>query len=657
MKKLIRRLLGPLTILSLAVGVGLSISKTNVAVKAAEAVIYSTGFESAEGFTSGNVYNDENVNYSGATGQQWGTVYGTPTTTDKITGSQSLQMRKYTPASSPNGYTFTNFDLTKVTKVDFKAKGTNGLNVELVYSTDSGATWVGNQTFTLSTTAAEYSYTVSTTGEFNNVRIRFNLTYGTAPASTSRLTIDDVNVYGKVPSVTSLVSSGTLSKTTYYEGETFDPTGLIFTAYYDNGTNKVVTNDVTFTPSVLTTGTVSVTAKYTENEVNVTTTITGITVQANPVISIAVKTLPTNTTFSLGSTFNSDGLVISATRQSGLISDVTSGFTLSTPNMMQLGEQLVSVTYETKDTTYTINLTNAGAQVKGATTSSDLFFSEYVEGVTGNNKVLEIYNGTGAAVNLTGYSVKLFPNGASTTTNVENLTGTLPNGSTFVIANPGSDIEVLSVAAMTSTVTYFNGDDAIGLYKNDVLIDVIGKIGEQKNWSGTGANGVAGSTKDQTLVRSKTSFQPRTVFEFSEWDVYPADTFTYLGSHQVTPLTEGITAEEQALAFRNYVLTGVGNGIKDRESTCFLALAELEAEYDLMAVEAKNIFETATGTEWDNARIRYQYLKAWVAANTPSPSRHTETSVNTISSALIIGVIGLSALLGFYFLQKKKKLA
>ena len=45
--------------------------------------------------------------------------------------------------------------------------------------------------------------------------------------------------------------------------------------------------------------------------------------------------------------------------------------------------------------------------------SSDLFFSEYIEG-SSNNKALEIYNGTGAPIDLgtSGYDVQMFFNGA-----------------------------------------------------------------------------------------------------------------------------------------------------------------------------------------------------------------------------------------------------
>ena len=48
-------------------------------------------------------------------------------------------------------------------------------------------------------------------------------------------------------------------------------------------------------------------------------------------------------------------------------------------------------------------------------TPTDLFFSEYIEG-TSNNKALEIYNGTGAAVNLAAgaYDLQMFFNGSVT---------------------------------------------------------------------------------------------------------------------------------------------------------------------------------------------------------------------------------------------------
>ncbi|MFC4354186.1 endonuclease [Chryseomicrobium palamuruense] len=164
--------------------------------------------------------------------------------------------------------------------------------------------------------------------------------------------------------------------------------------------------------------------------------------------------------------------------------------------------------------------------------AEDLFFSEYIEGGS-NNKALEIFNGTGAAVNLDGYVVELYSNGGTTVQNSETLSGTIENGDVFVLYNSGSVDAVKAVGDIASTTTFFNGDDTVLLKKDGVVIDSIGQLGFRPSGSWT-VDGV--STLDQTLVRKATittgDADPTDVFNPSlEWDSYPRDTFTYLGSH------------------------------------------------------------------------------------------------------------------------------
>ena len=165
-------------------------------LKAQESVIYTTGFESSEGFTATNVYNNTTVLKSGPNGQQWGTYYGTPATTGAIGGTQSMHMRWYTSAVTSLGYTYTDFNLTNVTKVTFNAANTAGINVIASYSTDEGVTYTGEQTFELTTTSTLYTYNISALGAFPKVKIKFTLTFATAPTATSRLYLDNVSVYG-----------------------------------------------------------------------------------------------------------------------------------------------------------------------------------------------------------------------------------------------------------------------------------------------------------------------------------------------------------------------------------------------------------------------------------------------------------------------------
>ena len=172
-----------------------------------------------------------------------------------------------------------------------------------------------------------------------------------------------------------------------------------------------------------------------------------------------------------------------------------------------------------------------------AATPTELFFSEYVEG-SSNNKALEIYNGTGASVDLTagGYSVQVFSNGAASAGTTVPLGGTLAAGDVFVLAQSSAGAAILAQADLTSAAGLWNGDDAITLRKGNTVLDVIGQIGADP---GTEWGSGVTSTADNTL-RRKTSictgdtdgsnaFDPVT-----EWDGFAQDTFGGLGAHSAT---------------------------------------------------------------------------------------------------------------------------
>ena len=175
---------------------------------------------------------------------------------------------------------------------------------------------------------------------------------------------------------------------------------------------------------------------------------------------------------------------------------------------------------------------------------TELFFSEYVEG-SGNNKALEIYNGTGSAVSLTAgiYQVALYANGSSTPTSTTSLTGTVASGDVFVLANPSADAAVLAQADQTSASVSFNGNDALALLKAGTAKDVIGQIGLDPGAPGWGSGST--STLDQTLRRrtavqagdtnGSDAFDPAV-----EWVGSAQDDFSGLGSHTTDADGDGI---------------------------------------------------------------------------------------------------------------------
>jgi predicted extracellular nuclease len=107
-----------------------------------------------------------------------------------------------------------------------------------------------------------------------------------------------------------------------------------------------------------------------------------------------------------------------------------------------------------------------GAHTPNCEAAPALFLSEYVEG-SSFNKAIEIYNGTGAAINLGagGYMVEIFFNGSSTPGSTISLSGTVADGDVFVLADDGAVTAILAEADQTSTLSFFNGDDAVVLRK------------------------------------------------------------------------------------------------------------------------------------------------------------------------------------------------
>ncbi len=164
-------------------------------------------------------------------------------------------------------------------------------------------------------------------------------------------------------------------------------------------------------------------------------------------------------------------------------------------------------------------------------TAGDLFFSEYVEG-SSNNKALEIYNATGAPVDLSTYSVELYNNGSFTVTSSFVLSGTLANDDVHVVVNFSASTALTNIADSTAALL-FNGNDTIILKNGPVIIDVIGQLAFNPGteW-GTGDV----STLDNTIRRlaSVCDGNINTVNTFDpslEWTGFPLDTFDGLGVH------------------------------------------------------------------------------------------------------------------------------
>ena len=177
----------------------------------------------------------------------------------------------------------------------------------------------------------------------------------------------------------------------------------------------------------------------------------------------------------------------------------------------------------------------------------NLFFSEAAEG-SSNNKYLEIYNPTSAAVDLTGYAFPSVSNAPDNGAGNYDFWNTFPAGASvapgdvYIIAHPSADPIILAQADHTFTFLS-NGDDGFILVQGDtasfVQIDAVGDWNGDPG-SGWDVAGVTAGTANHTLVR-KSSVQSGNAGDWvtsagtnaddSEWIVLASDDWTNLNIH------------------------------------------------------------------------------------------------------------------------------
>ena len=193
-------------------------------------------------------------------------------------------------------------------------------------------------------------------------------------------------------------------------------------------------------------------------------------------------------------------IAVSEYRNGQFLSTTQREFQITIANCDQLNERTGSICDDGNPNTEN-DLIQSDCLCKGTVKESvlntpDLLFSEYIEGDDGN-KCLEIYNPLNIAVDLSEYVVKVFTDGSQNGTILKSLTGILAPNNTYIICKSSADLFLLNAADATFEGD-FDGNDALSLEKNNILVDLFGNIGCDPGtaWNGTGAR-----TQNQTLLR------------------------------------------------------------------------------------------------------------------------------------------------------------
>jgi len=154
--------------------------------------------------------------------------------------------------------------------------------------------------------------------------------------------------------------------------------------------------------------------------------------------------------------------------------------------------------------------------------SSDIYISELYDAQAGDGGIIEIYNGTAAAVNLSGYSIRRYGDIGGSTFYTINLTGTIPPGGIFLVGI-GTGTVPCGITSGQHYSTGFNSNDEFELYNGSTLIDNIH----------TPAN------VGYSMIRNANAVAPKPAYNSNDWNQNSSSTESCanIGRHTVSTVT------------------------------------------------------------------------------------------------------------------------
>lgn len=129
----------------------------------------------------------------------------------------------------------------------------------------------------------------------------------------------------------------------------------------------------------------------------------------------------------------------------------------------------------------------------------------------------------------------------------------------------------------------------------------------------------------------------------------------YQGTPQLNVQIKSVVDEDYTAArdFADDVVNGEG---LNAQGNCEVVYTSLVTKYNALSEGAKVVFEENAEAIFVSARARLHYLEAFVGSLNKAPEslRNASDAVNKVAPTLIVGVLGLSSLIGIAFISKKK---
>ena len=464
-----------------------------------------------------------------------------------------------------NTLRITPLDDATITSVEFTATSNN------YASALSNSTWtnasasVSSSAVTVTPTdgSTVFSATIGGTCGFTSVKVYYSMTIIVYPTLTlSSITLNTSN-----------------AQTEFYVDDTFDSSGLVVTAHYDNGTEDIVTPTNVSSPSMSSTGDKTVTVSYTEGGVTKTATYT-ISVINKPVTSISAF-VDEDKVYHPGDTISIDDIYV----ENDLDEVVTDfefaddGYIFTYDDAPSGGSEGTktftgSITWEELSCDVTVKVARNG--YKNVSSVSDTLTATWTGAtsttyITWSNKTLS----SGA---------KYAGNSSKTSTGAIQMRSS--NGSGIVVTANSDLLTITSVSVTWDSVT-----------DNTRVLDIYGKDTAYSASSDLYNNSTRGTILGSIAKASSTRLDITGDYQFI--GIRSSDKSLYLSE---IVITYGQT--ETASNVANFIM------INDTEGQCETKLDQAISKLNTMSASEKNTFNTSDDYVIATARTR---LNAWAA--------------------------------------------
>lgn len=164
-----------------------------------------------------------------------------------------------------------------------------------------------------------------------------------SPWSATNATVEWMTAITKIE-ITALPT-----KLTYKKDDFFQSSGLAVKAIYEDGTEKEILDYVITYPDMSSAGNKTVTVTYEEKTATFDITVIDIS-------KIEITSLPDKTEYMVGDEFDDTGLIVSAVYTDGSKEQLPKEYIVSGFNSKESGEKILTVTYRTFTTTFSVNV-------------------------------------------------------------------------------------------------------------------------------------------------------------------------------------------------------------------------------------------------------------------------------------------------------------